>query len=245
MSEQLLKIAICDDLNEDRTRLHSLISNYLDKNNIYATIDEFSSGEDFLNSDTSIYMLVFMDIFMIGINGMETVKKLISQNPHVIVVFQTTSKDFAADAFSVSAFNYLIKPMSEEKLKVVLDRFLEHYYSVRTVTVKIDRIDEDIYLSDILYIEAKGKKTIIHTKHREYESTTSMAELCNRLPESDFCKPIRWAVVSMREIINMPSDKIELSDGTVIPISRNDRQKIKDRFADFKWKQMRKKLGVR
>ena len=73
---QEIKIAVCDDLAEDRENITRLLSEYTDKNNLYVKIEEFSSGEAFLSSDTSVYSLVFMDIFMSGMNGMETAKKL-------------------------------------------------------------------------------------------------------------------------------------------------------------------------
>ncbi|MEG2521114.1 MAG: LytTR family DNA-binding domain-containing protein [Christensenellaceae bacterium] len=245
MKDEAIKIAVCDDLPKDRKHLLSMLGEYLDRNNIYAEMNEFSSGETFLSSDTASYQLVFLDIFMTGINGMETAKKLCFENPHALVVFQSTSRDFAAEAFSISALHYLIKPVDKEKLNTVLDKFFKHYYSVRTVTVKVGRIDENIYFSDILFIEAKNKKTVIHTKHGNLESSTPLFELEECLPNSDFCKPIRWALVSMREIINMPEDKIELSDGTMITISRSNRENIKKRFSDYKWNQMRTRLEGR
>ena len=75
-----IKVAVCDDLEEDRQVLVNLLSEYTDKNNLYVKIQEFTSGEAFLASDTSEYSLVFMDIFMDGINGMETAKALIVRN---------------------------------------------------------------------------------------------------------------------------------------------------------------------
>ena len=80
---QEIRIAVCDDLAEDRENITRLLSEYTDKNNLYVKIEEFSSGEAFLSSDTSVYSLVFMDIFMSGMNGMETAKKLISRNSRV------------------------------------------------------------------------------------------------------------------------------------------------------------------
>ena len=68
---QEIKIAVCDDLAEDRENITRLLSEYTDKNNLYVKIEEFSSGEAFLSSDTSVYSLVFMDIFMSGMNGMD------------------------------------------------------------------------------------------------------------------------------------------------------------------------------
>ena len=60
---QEIKIAVCDDLAEDRENITRLLSEYTDKNNLYVKIEEFSSGEAFLSSDTSVYSLVFMDFY--------------------------------------------------------------------------------------------------------------------------------------------------------------------------------------
>ncbi|MDD3403928.1 MAG: LytTR family DNA-binding domain-containing protein [Hespellia sp.] len=245
MSGNILKIAVCDDVPEDRKTMTALLSEYLDKNNICATIDEYESGEAFLSSDTSSYLLVFLDIFMDGINGMETAKSLISRNDRVQVVFGSTSSDFAAEAFDISALHYLVKPLEREKLFAVLHKFFENYYLVQTVSVKVGRIEEDIYLNDILWAEARGKKTVLHLKQGEIEISNSISALARLLPESDFCKPIRYALVSMREMIAVPSDTVKLSDGTEIPISRAERKNMKNTFADYKWKKMRGRLGGR
>ena len=127
---QEIRIAVCDDLAEDRENITRLLSEYTDKNNLYVKIEEFSSGEAFLSSDTSVYSLVFMDIFMSGMNGMETAKKLISRNSRVQIVFGSTSTEFAAEAFDIEALHYMVKPVRKEKLFHILDRFFDSVYSL-------------------------------------------------------------------------------------------------------------------
>ena len=68
--QEVIRVAVCDDIKEDRAALIKILSEYMDKNNLYVEIDEFTSGESFLASDTSRYQLVFMDIFMDKLNGM-------------------------------------------------------------------------------------------------------------------------------------------------------------------------------
>lgn len=100
-------------------------------------------------------------------------------------------------------------------------------------------------MSDILYIEAKGKKTLIHMKTGILEASQSLSEMSQLLPASDLCRPIRWALVSMREITSMSSDKLKLSDQTEIPISRGKREEIKNAFANFRWADMRRRMRGR
>lgn len=239
---QEIKIAVCDDLAEDRENITRLLSEYTDKNTLYVKIEEFSSGEAFLSSDTSVYSLVFMDIFMSGMNGMETAKKLISRNSRVQIVFGSTSTEFAAEAFDIEALHYMVKPVRKEKLFHILDRFFDSVYSLRTVNVKVGRLEESIYISDILYAEADGKRAKIHTKKGVIDASMSMADLEKVLPANEFCRPIRWALVSMREIVAMPTDILKLSDKTEIPISRLKRKEIQDAFANYSWRSTRRRM---
>lgn len=243
--EEVIRIAVCDDLKEDRDILIKILSEYLDQNNLYAEVDEFISGEAFLASDISRYRLVFLDIFMDKLNGMETAKKLIRENHKVQIVFASTSIDFAAEAFTIEALHYIVKPIKEKQVYGVLDKFFDSFYSMRTIEVKVGRMEESIYISDILYIEAKGKKTIIHMKNGTLEASQSLSEMAKIVPQGDFCMPIRWALVSMREITSMPSNVLKLSDQTEIPISRGKREEIKNTFADFRWADMRRRMRGR
>lgn len=243
--ENSIKIAVCDDMKADREKIISLLSSYLDQNNLCAEIDEFESGEAFLQSDITCYRLSFMDIFMGDLNGMETAKKIIQLNDKIQIVFASTSIDFAAEAFNIDALHYIVKPIEKAQIYHVLDKFFENYYSIRTVEVKVGRLKENIYLSDILYIEAKGKKTLIHLKSDILEASQSLSEMAQILPEGEFCMPIRWALVSMREIVSISSEKLKLTDQTEIPVSHGKRDEVKKAFADFRWADMRKRMRGR
>lgn len=243
--EEVIKIAVCDDMEIDRREIVMLLSEYLDQNNIYAQIDQFESGEAFLESDTSKYSLVFMDIFMDELNGMETAKKLIEQNQRVQIVFASSSIDFAAEAFMIEALHYIVKPLDKRQVYGVLDKFFDSFYSVRTIEIKVGRLEESIYVSDIIYVEAKGKKTLIHLKNGLVEASMSLSEMAKLVPQGDFCIPIRWALVSMREIVSMPSNTLKMSDQSEIPISRGKREEIRKAFEDFRWADMRRRMRGR
>lgn len=243
--EKTIKIAVCDDNGEDRAQVHQYIADYLDANNLYAQIDEFISAEKFFESDSAMYDLVLFDIFMEGINGMEAAKQLIMSNGRVQIVFISTSIEYAAEAFNIEALHYIVKPIDRNQMYNVLDKFVDSFCAIRTIDVKVGRMVESVYLSDILYIEAKGKKTVIHLKKGDLETSQSLSEMAVLVPEGKFCMPIRWALVSMKEIIAVPASVVKLSDGTEIAVSRGKREEIKKIFADFKWADMRRKMRGR
>lgn len=245
MPELQIRIAVCDDLPAEREQISGLIREYTDKNRIKVSIDEFESGESFLSSDTSIYQLVFFDIFMDGMNGMEASKLLFARNSRVQIVFCSTSAEFAAESYDVAALHYLVKPIDEHRFMGVLERFFRTYRSMKTITVKVQRVDETFYLADILWVEVADHKCIIHTKLGDVETRMAFSQLREELLPFDFIQPIRYAVVSLKEIVKIPSDTITLSDGSVIPVSRGERMNVKQAFSDYKWRAMSGRIGER
>lgn len=238
-----LKIAICDDMESERNLIISYLSEYLDKNGMVAEIDEYSSGESFLASDVSTYNLVFMDIFMDGINGMETAKRLVEGENRTKIVFCSTSTEFAADSYDVSALHYLVKPLEKEKFFKVLERFFSTYTSLKTITVKVGRIEEDIFIRDIIYVESNNHKCIIHTVNGDITASISISKLAEMLIPYDFIKPVRYAIVALREIVNVPTDVVTLANGITFSVGRKERENVKKTFTDYKWKTMQRKLG--
>lgn len=100
---------------------------------------------------------------MDGINGMETAKALIVRNSRVQIVFESTSTEFAAEAFDIEALHYLVKPVKKKSFRNPGPLFRQRLL-LRTVNVKVGRLEESIYLSDILYVEADGKRAKVYTK---------------------------------------------------------------------------------
>lgn len=238
-----LKIAICDDLKSERDIIALYLSEYLDKNGLVAEIDEFIDGESFLASNVSAYNLVFMDIFMNGINGMETAKKLVQIHSQTQIVFCSTSTEFAAESYDVSALHYLVKPLEKEKFFKVLERFFHTYTSLKTITVKVGRMEEDIFIQDILYVESDNHKCIIHTVNGDITASISISKLAEMLESYDFIKPVRYAIVALREIVNIPTDTIILSNGVSFSVGRKEKENVKRAFTEYKWKTMQRKMG--
>ncbi len=244
MGKMPLLIAICDDLSEDRQALRTQLCAYLGQNGISAEITEFSSGEAFLSCEIERFALVFLDIFMNGINGMETAKQLIARHSGTQIVFCSTSREFAAESYEVDALHYLVKPVETERLRRVLDRFFDGWNALRTLSLKVGRTEEEVLISDIRYLEASGKHCIVYTRSGPLEVSATLSELYALLPTEEFVRPIRYAAVALREVTKIPSTELELTDGAKIAISRGEREHMKQCFFDYKWRKLRRGTGV-
>lgn len=238
-----VKIAICDDDEDQRDTIINLIKKGFEKTDYVESIDSFESGEAFLESDFDKYDLVFMDIYMSGITGMETAKRLYNENKRTKIVFCTTSSDYGVESYDVEAIRYLLKPIEEDRFFAVLDFFFRNFAAKKTITVTCDRIDETIALDDIFWIESQGHKSVIHTPHRSYITRTSLAELHKELEPHGFMKPVRYALVSVNQIVGTPNKSIVLTDGTEFDIPKDKRVAVRNQFADIKYKRLIENIG--
>ena len=238
------RIAICDDDEQDRKAMLGLVSEYLDLHNYHVGIDEYCSGEEFLSADVSRYDLAILDIFMGELTGIQTARKLIDDFPNLQIIFCSTSNAYAAESYDVSALRYFIKPISKEKLYTTLDRFFHVHTSLRTLTYKQNRMDESVYVADLLWVEANGHKSILHTRKGDIVTRTTFAQIGDQLKDANFVKPIRYALVSLEAVAAIPTDVFTLVDGSTVPISRDLRGEMKKAFSEHKMRKLLQKGGV-
>ena len=236
-----LRIAVCDDMEADRKEILSILNRYLDSHGHLAVIDQYVSGEALLATDVSRYELVILDIYMAKLTGIQVAKQLIQKHPGVQLIFCSTSNEFAAESYDVNALRYLVKPIQEEKFIAVLNNFFHAHKNIRTLTFKVNRMDEQVYLTDILWIEADGHRCIIHTREEDIVTRTSLSQLEAQLEGADFVHPIRYALVSLAAVSTIPTEELVLINGEVIPVSRDQRTAVKRAYTDYKMKSLLKK----
>ena len=123
----MLRIGICDDAAEARLSLRAMVERLLEKRAVEYQVYEFSSGEGLLGwmeKHTGEVDLVFLDIEMGGMNGMEAAKALRAQSDILQLVFVTGYTDYVFDGYAVGALGYVMKPPQAEQIENVLTRAL-------------------------------------------------------------------------------------------------------------------------
>ena len=117
-----MHIALCDDEENALLLLREMVQAFCEKKRLEAVIDLFSGGEDFLAS-AQRYDILFMDIYLPGMNGMEAAERagaLARQQ----IVFTTVSREYAVEAFRLNAAHYLTKPLSAQSVAEAMERCL-------------------------------------------------------------------------------------------------------------------------
>lgn len=235
-----LTIAICDDNPDDSAVLNDLVLDFCSDRQLDVRIDLYSSGEELLAACLTVpYSILFMDIYMAGINGIDTIRQLDSRSSSVI--FTSTSREHAIEAFGVNATHYLLKPLTASGIQEAMTRCLHTLggLSDKQIRVKCSQGDLSIPMNGILYIEVFNKVSVIHTRTRTFQTYMTLNALYELLDES-FMKAQRSFVVNMYTIESFSFDHITLKDGKEIVLSRQNRQTLKKQYQDFLFQAARK-----
>ncbi len=224
------RIAVTDNSPADRAYLTSLIQGWSSSRQIPTQITEYPSAEAFLfnYAEDKSYDILLLDIMMGKMNGMTLAKTVRETNSTVQIIFITGFPDFMAEGYEVSAIHYLMKPVSEEKLRSALDKAAANLAKAeKRLSITYDRQTDLIPLSQITFIEAQRQYILIHTtaNPEPHKMKCSLTDVESRLDEY-FFKCQRSFIVNLRHIKRINPDRVTLTTGEEVPISRGMAEKI-------------------
>lgn len=236
MESTAVRIAICEDRAEDMGNLMDILYVSADQNKISAKpqISTFPSGESFIEEfKEGDYDLIFLDIFMKDMTGMDTAKLIRRIDSDCAIVFTTTSKDFAIEGYKVDALDYIIKPAKDEEIIQLITKYLDSKKEKEGpfITVIADYRKVDVTLSKIVYIEVIDKYCIFHTTERDIKSRMSMNELVDKLSRP-FLRCHRSYMVNLDYVKDITEDFI-MKNGDVVYIRKNDYAHIKEEYLKY------------
>lgn len=214
-----MKIAIVDDEKIIREEIESLIR----ERKPDCSVDSYDSGEKLLLAGVT-YDIVFLDICMEGKNGIDIARCLRQRGEHPVLIFVTALKDYVFEAFDVSAFHYLLKPLDREKFTEVFMRAfsdIERRRKAETALLLIKTRSRTYPLrkDSIIYVESRGKKAEVHAGRETYEMYASLNSLEEELGEG-FYRCHRGYLVNLGYISEYHHDSILLINGETIYLAK-------------------------
>lgn len=212
-----MKIAVCDDDSAAKRHITSLIKDLLQS----TEIDCFATVEEMLRSHND-YDIYFLDVEMNGISGMDAARQIRQaqeENNGIksIIIFVTGYDKYMNDAFDVSAFHYLLKPINEEKFRSVFERALKELSAAeervnRYILIKNSGALNKVFLKDIYYIESANKKVVIHLSAGVLESYGKIEDF-EKMFGGGFYRCHRCYLVNMEHISSYNANTIQVANG--------------------------------
>lgn len=230
-----MRIAIADDLETDREKISSMLPSSFGKLGYSITcLDVYCDGSELLrNFSKGKYDIIFLDIYMSEINGIEAARLIRKMDHDVKLIFISTSNDFAAESYSVCADYYLLKPYSENNLDTVLSFInLDDYKNKRTITLKQS---EPIHINSIIYSMFHGHYETIYLQNNSpvkiRMTHSELLDIFRTFP--DFIPCSKGVIVNLNMVESLENDSFIMKNGDLVPISRRRYSDVKKLYSDF------------
>lgn len=225
-------IAVCDDLSEERVALAQMIRSCCQAREVDAKLHLFSSGEELLDAfRPGRFPIVFLDIFMDGLSGIDTARQLRRRDGQCSLVFATTSLDHGMESFEVQASDYLVKPFRLQDVDGALAWCLTHMpENCRCLSVCSKWEQVEIPLWSVEYIEIRGHQAYIHTEERVIVARRGMGELEAEIANDNFLRCHRSFLVNMSHVDGLERNAFRMDSGDLVPIGSTGAAGVREQF---------------
>lgn len=237
VGKQMIRIAICEDSKTDQKILHNLLKHVTRERKVESFITTFACGEELLtNYRSDQFDLVFMDIFMNGLNGMDVGREIRKKDVDVEIVFCTSSTDFALESYEIFPLGYLLKPYDIDRISNIMDFYLQKrpYVPRKCLVLSIRDRDYRLNYKDIIYVESVDKVVIFHTVNdgdvRLYEKLGNIQDHIN---DGRFLRCNQSYLINMDYIIKRDNFDFVMTDGSLIPIRKRQRKQLVDIYKNY------------
>lgn len=229
----MLKIAICEDEPYMAEQLETRVHIYMNLLQIPVCFSMFTNGENLLESELDFH-IIFMDIKLKNMDGMETVKQLRQKDIQCQIIFTTSYKEYVFEAFNVDAVHYLIKPICDNDLFQAIDKAIKCFKKKQSQTITITKGTsvQIICANDILYCEVMNHKITIQTTKEKIDYFGTLDDLEKQL-DNRFYRCHRSYIVNMNFVSNKEKEFAVLTNKQKILISRRRQQEFTKKLLEF------------
>ncbi len=227
-----MRIALCDDEAEQIKFLRKLIASWSSDKLFDVAFTEYESAEEFIfKYPNEPCDLLLLDIEMKSISGMELAHKLRDSGDMLPIVFITGYSDYICEGYDVDALHYLLKPIDENKLFSVLDKYVIRHNQSDEILITSDDKTMHISVQSIAYIEAFGRNTAVHLFDGAVIKSKMNIGSFEKMGLFVCCH--RSYLVNLRYVKSIDKTEIFLDSGEKIPISRRHFGDVSKRFIEY------------
>ncbi len=219
----MLKIAVADDEERIVSYIEAVVDKYASDNNISVKIYKFSDGDTLIHS-AERFDLLFLDIEMKVLNGIETAKIIRESDMCVPIVYITNYSKYWRSAYKVHAFDFITKPFDDSDIYGVLNDFLNSVKESHSETISLFTEKGLVLqkLDEVCYFIVKNKKSVlVGTIYNEYIVKEYLSGIQEKLPIDQFYLVHKSCIVNLKYVQNVIKDNgIVMKDGTWLPLSQ-------------------------
>ena len=229
-----MRIAVCDDNPKELERIKGCFCRIQGYDLVCSYFDSTSTVMEILKTENSPYDLYILDIEMPGMNGLKLAKSIREKDSRALFVFLTSYTRYMKDVFDVVTFDFIEKPISDEKLLQILERAAtylnitsQHFsfgYRASRYSLKYDRS---------LYIEKKGRQALIHTFEDVYKTNMTLEEIWKQLNPKSFVHIHSSYIINLYNLDRKDNEIAIMRNGEKLHITKGYRRELAMRHYEF------------
>lgn len=237
----MISIAVCDDNTIECLSISNKIHDFLLQTGVEHMILEFFDGSELLESNNS-FDIVFLDIKMKKIDGLQTAELLRKKIKHYILIFVTSYQEYVYQAFDVEAFNYILKPINNHKLARTLERAIAKNANQRDNFIIINKNREiiKINLSDVIYFEIQGRVINVHYHNTTVQYYERLSTLEQKLYGQNFFRCHKSYLINLQYVEKFNKIEIGMDNGDTVLLSKRRYEEFTKKFLSY----MKKEGGM-
>ncbi|KAJ50141.1 DNA-binding LytR/AlgR family response regulator [Clostridium tetanomorphum] len=228
----MINIAICDDDESVINQIKKYIEEY---DACKSIISIYNCGEELLGERKKFHV-IFLDIDMVGIDGIETAKRIRKYDKTVKIIYITNFADYVNLAFQVHAFGYLNKPIKKEQIYTQLNEAIAYSEDKEEKElIEFITLEGVVRLAprDIYYFEYINRKVKIKTLNNNYMLKKNITTVSKDMKEYGFLMPHKSFIVNLFYVKSIKGYDIFMMDGSIIPLSQKKSSEFREQFNIF------------
>lgn len=231
----MIKIAICDDDVQVLKKLKAYLLCYAKDKEMQINVTLYQNGKMLLKEDVHNFDMIFLDVEMPDINGIELARHIRKVNEQVMILFVTNYIQYALEGYEVQAFRYLIKPINQNDFVEVVSKALDQIWHQKNAFLTVKNRFETIRIriDTILYVETEKGHVLIYTQDKKIECYSTMEKLENTLKEEGFFRCHNAFLIALSAVRKVQLNDVVLKNGVIIALSKNRKKQFKQALTDF------------
>lgn len=234
-----IRIAIVEDDSQCVKVFRELLDKYSQKKNYNFIVEWFKNGMDFISDYEPIYDIVFLDINMPHLDGIETARMLRKQDNNVALIFMTNLVQYAVKGYEFNALDFMVKPLKSFDLEMKLNKAIDFTMSNhdRSILLNMGDVLKKISVFDLLYIEVINHTLIYHTEKSVYKVYGQLKKIEEELVNLNFYRCNNSYLINLRHVMEIHGDYIVVGKDRV-PLSRRKKKEFMIKLAEFMGQQL-------
>lgn len=230
----MIRLAIVEDETVFIEQLKEFIETYQEESGNKIDIQVFRDGEDIIENYKAEFDIILMDIQMQFMDGMTAAEHIRKIDQEVIIMFITSTTEYAIKGYEVNALDYIVKPVTYFSLSQKLDRAIEHIKrkTEHYISIPVNDGVQKLSVSAIHYIESQSHTMIYYTATEAFHSRGKMQDLEETFEKYGFFRTHKGYLVNMKHVEGVKDDSC-IVDNKLIPISRRRKSEFMEAMANY------------